>query len=146
METDDAKRFMEDIPGRLAHMDELGIDVQVLYPTIYIRRFCEKPETELAMSKSYNRWLADIWEQGKGRLRWTCMLPLSTMDEALKELRWSVEHGACGVTIRNIEDERLVVDPYFHPLFAEAERLNVPIAIHIGNSNAYIPGLWAGMG
>ena len=69
METDDAKRFMEDIPGRLAHMDELGIDVQILYPSIYIRRFCEKPETEVAMSKSYNRWLADIWQQAKGRLR-----------------------------------------------------------------------------
>ena len=30
MVTDDAKRYMEDIPGRVAHMDELGIDVQVL--------------------------------------------------------------------------------------------------------------------
>lgn len=27
MVTDDAKRYMEDIPGRIAHMDELGIDV-----------------------------------------------------------------------------------------------------------------------
>lgn len=144
MVTDEAKRFMEDIPGRLDHMDELGIDVQVLYPTIYIRRFCEKPETEVAMSKSYNRWLADIWSQGKGRLRWTCMLPLHTMDEALKELRWSVEHGACGVTMRPIEDDRLIVDPYFDPIFAEAERLNVPITAHIGNSNANMPGLYSG--
>ena len=146
MVTDDAKRFMEDIPGRLAHMDELGIDVQVLYPTIYIRRFCEKPETEVAMSRSYNRWLADIWDQGKGRLRWTCMLPLSTMEEALKELRWSVEHGACGVTMRAVEDERVIVDPYFHPVFEEAERLNVPITAHIGNSNSHMPGVWSGDG
>ena len=58
----------------------------------------------------------------------------------------SVEHGAVGVTMRNIEDERLIVDPYFHPVFAEAERLNVPITIHIGNSNSYMPGLWAGDG
>jgi hypothetical protein len=33
MVTDEAKRFMQDIPGRVAHMDELGIDIQVLYPT-----------------------------------------------------------------------------------------------------------------
>jgi predicted TIM-barrel fold metal-dependent hydrolase len=98
------------------------------------------------MSRSYNRWLADIWEQGKGRLRWTCMLPLSTMDEALKELRWSAEHGACGVTMRPIEDQRLIVDPYFDPVFAEAERLNIPITAHIGNSNAHIPGLYSGDG
>src|SRR3712207_8905191 len=47
--------------------------------------------SEIALSKSYNRWLADIWQQGKGRLRWTCILPLSTMDEAIQQLRWSVE-------------------------------------------------------
>ena len=143
MVMDQSKRLMEDIPGRLAHMDELGIDVQVLYPTIVTRRFCETPETEVALCKSYNRWLADIWAQAKGRLRWTCMLPLWTMDEALKELRWSVEHGACAVTMRAVEDERLIVDPYFDPLFAEAERLNVPIAIHIADSNVYLPGYYA---
>ena len=137
MVTDDAKRFMEDIPGRIAHMDELDIDVQVLYPTMYISRMCDLPETEIALAKSYNRWLADIWAQGKGRLRWTCILPLSTMDEAIEQLRWSVEHGCCGVTMRSIEGERLLIDEYFTPLYTEAERLNVPITVHIGNSNPY---------
>ena len=143
MVTDEAKRLMQDIPGRIAHMDELGIDVQILYPTIITRRFCDTPESEVALSRSYNRWLADIWEQGKGRLRWTCMLPLWTMDEALKQLHWSVEHGACGVTMRAVEDERLIVDPYFDPLYAEAECLNVPIAVHIADSNVYLPDYYA---
>ena len=146
MVTDDAKRYMEDIPGRVAHMDELGIDVQVLYPTMYIGRMCENPDTEVALSKSYNRWLADIWEQSKGRLRWTSILPLATMDEALDQLRWSAEHGACGVTMRTIEDERLLIDEYFYPVYEEAARLNQPIAIHIGNSNAYIRNLMANDG
>ena len=88
MVTDDAKRYMEDIPGRIAHMDELGIDVQVLYPTMYINRMCDEPETEVALARGYNRWLADIWDRSRGRLRWTCILPLSTPDEAAKELRY----------------------------------------------------------
>jgi len=137
MVTDDSKRYMEDIPGRLAHMDELGIDVQILYPTMYINRMCDRPETEIALSKSYNRWLADIWTQSKGRLRWTCILPLSTMDQAIEQLHWSVDHGCCGVTMRSIEGERLLIDDYFAPLYTEAERLNVPITVHIGNSNSY---------
>src|SRR6266508_1337732 len=137
MVTDDSKRYMEDIPGRVAHMVELGIDVQVLYPTMYIGRMCDEPETEIALSKSYNRWLADIWAQSKGRLRWTCILPLSTMDEAIKQLRWSMDHGCCGVTMRSIEGERLLIDPYFSPMYEEAQRLNAPITIHIGNSNSY---------
>jgi predicted TIM-barrel fold metal-dependent hydrolase len=137
MVTDDSKRYMEDIPGRVAHMDELGIDVQVLYPTMYINRMCDTTETDIALSKSYNRWLADIWEQGKGRLRWTCVLPLSDVDESLNQLRWSVERGACGITMRSIEGERLLIDDYFTPIYHEAERLNVPITVHIGNSNPY---------
>jgi hypothetical protein len=143
MVTDDAKRFMEDIPGRLAHIEELGIDVQVLYPTLYIGRICDQPETEVALARSYNRWLADIWAQGKGRLRWTCVLPLNTMDEALKELDFSREHGACGVTMRAIEDDRLIVDPYFFPLYEAASHLNLPITVHIGNSNPTYDAVWS---
>ena len=143
MVTDDAKRYMEDIPGRIAHMDELGIDVQVLYPTMYISRMCDRPETDVALARSYNRWLTDIWEQGDGRLRWTCVLPLSTMDEALNELRFSKEHGACGVTMRSLEDDRLLVDPYFFPLYEEAARLNLPITVHIGNSNPTYARIWS---
>ena len=142
MAIDEGKRLMEDIPGRIAHMDELNIDVQVLYPTMYISRMCDKPETEVALSRGYNRWLADIWRQGGGRLRWTAMLPMSTMEEALAELRYSVDNGACGVTMRSLEDDRVVVDPYFFPLYEEAARLNVPITVHIGSSNNYINELF----
>ncbi|MCH7608092.1 MAG: amidohydrolase family protein [Chloroflexi bacterium] len=143
MVTDDAKRYMEDIPGRIAHMDELGIDVQILYPTIYIRRMCDEPETEVALSRSYNRWLADIWEEGKGRLRWACMLPLRTIEEAINELHFSKEHGACGVSMRSIEDDRLLNDPSFFPLYEEAAKLDIPITVHIGNSNASSAAVWS---
>jgi uncharacterized protein len=135
MAVDPARREMDDVAGRVAHMDELGIDVQVLYPSIYISRMCDRPDTEIAMAKSYNRWLANIWEQSKGRLRWTCILPLATMDVAIEELRWAVQHGACGVTMRPVEDMRTLVNPYFNPIFEEAQNLDVPIAAHIGNSN-----------
>ncbi|MEK9659899.1 MAG: amidohydrolase family protein [Chloroflexota bacterium] len=143
MVTDSAKRFMDDIAGRVAHMDELEIDVQVLYPSMYIQRWCDTPQSEMAMSRAYNRWLAHIWEEGKGRLRWTCILPLSNMDEAIKEARWAKEHGACGITIRPIEGERLLVDEYYDPLYREAVALNMPIAVHIGNSNPMFPRLMA---
>ena len=143
MDVNAAYRTMDDVRGRLKHMDELGIDVQVLYPSMYIQRMCEKPETEIALAKSYNRWLADIWSQSDDRLRWTCILPHQTMDVALEELRWAVQHGCSGVTLRPIEDQRMIVDEYFYPLFEEAQRLNIPIAAHIGNSNLQFRNLMA---
>ena len=41
---------MDDINARLKHMDELDIDVQVLYPTIFLRPFTRRPELELAVT------------------------------------------------------------------------------------------------
>jgi hypothetical protein len=134
-EVPEAHKYMEDIPGRLAHMDELDIDIQLLYPTIYIQPVCDRPETEVALAKSYNRWLADIWRQSKGRLRWACVLPFSVMEEALKELPWALEHGACGIWARGLEGDKLLSDPFYFPLYQEAARLNVPITCHIANSN-----------
>jgi predicted TIM-barrel fold metal-dependent hydrolase len=57
------------------------------------------------------------------------------MEEVLKELRWAAEHGACGINMRPLETNRTLTDPYFYPLYQEAERLNLPVTIHIGNSN-----------
>ena len=38
MDTPRETREMENVQARLNHMDELGIDVQVLYPTIFIEQ------------------------------------------------------------------------------------------------------------
>ncbi len=134
-ETTLASRTMADVEGRLRHMDQLGIDAQVLYPTIYLQQITPRPDTEVALNRSYNRWLADIWRQGEGRLRWIVVPPLLRMDEALDQLRWSVENGACGVMLRGLEGDRMLINPYFFPLYEEAQRLNVPICIHAGGGN-----------
>ena len=48
MNTPQETREMENVPARLKHMDELGIDVQVLYPTMFIEQIADKPEWEIA--------------------------------------------------------------------------------------------------
>src|SRR5262249_25896088 len=79
----------ENVAVRLKHMDELGVDIQVLWPTLFLERVADRPEAEIAVCKSYNRWLADVWQQGQSRLRWVCVLPLQTMAEALDQLRFA---------------------------------------------------------
>jgi hypothetical protein len=61
MNTPRETREMENVPARLKHMDELGIDVQVLYPTIFIEQITDKPEWEIAICRGYNRWRAQRW-------------------------------------------------------------------------------------
>ena len=128
-------RELVDVPGRLRHMDQLGVDLHVIYPSI-LSPITDRPETELALSRGYNRQLANAWEQSD-RLRWAAVLPLMTMDKATEELRWARDHGACAVFIRSIEGARQLFDPYFFPLYETAQELDIPICVHasIGNQS-----------
>ncbi len=135
MATPQEAREMDDVEMRLNHMDELGIDVQVLHNTLWIERITDQPAAEIAICKSWNRWMADIWKKSAGRLRWVAVVPMMTIDEAIVQLREAKENGAVGVCMRPIEGDRFITDPYFFPLYEEAVRLNVPVVIHIANGN-----------
>jgi predicted TIM-barrel fold metal-dependent hydrolase len=134
-ETPTESREMADIAARLRHMDELGVDVQVLYPSVFLRPLTEKPAADLALARSYNRWLADIWAQAKGRLLWAAVLPLLDMEASLAELRWAKDHGACAVFVRGVEGTRKLSDPYFFPLYEAASEMDLPICPHSGNGS-----------
>lgn len=133
---------VRNIEARLRHMDELGVDVHVLYPTIFLSPFTTSPQVEAALYKSYNRWMADIWARAKDRLRWAVLAPTMTTDLAVKEIAWAKEHGACAVFMRGAEGGKVLSDPYFHPLYAEASRLDMPICIHAGNGSFSVEDLY----
>ncbi|MGZ8445666.1 MAG: amidohydrolase family protein, partial [Candidatus Binatia bacterium] len=128
-------REMRDVELRLAHMDKLGIDVQVLFNTMWIARVADKPEAELALCTSWNRWMADMWKAGKNRLRYSCVVPAMTLSEAVQQMRFAKEHGAVAVSLRPFENDRHLVDPYFYPIYEEATRLDLAIAVHIANGS-----------
>jgi predicted TIM-barrel fold metal-dependent hydrolase len=129
-ETPKEAREMDDISARLRHMDELDVDVQVLYPTIFLRPFTRRPELEWAVTRSYNRWLVDIWKRAPERLRWVAVLPLLSMDKALEEARFAKENGACGIFMRGLEGDKRLSDPHFFPLYEAAGRLDLPVCVH----------------
>ena len=136
-------REMADINRRLRHMDQLGVDVHVLYPSIFLGRGADRPDADVAICRGYNRWLADIWGRSEGRLRWVTVPPLLSMPDALDELRWGKEHGACGIFMRCVEGQRVLQDPYFFPLYEEATRLDLPVTVHIANSNQEMTALFS---
>lgn len=130
-----ATRELTDIPARLAHMDELNVDVQVLYPTLFLGGFTARAEVDTALTGAYNRWMADATQTSGGRLRWVALVPMLDIDEAVNQLRWAKENGACGVMKKGIECGRSASDPYFFPLYEEASRLDIPVCIHTGTGN-----------
>jgi predicted TIM-barrel fold metal-dependent hydrolase len=137
-------RTLGDVHARIAHMDELGVDIQVLYPTIYLTQISQNPAVDLALAKSYNRWLADMWSQADGRLRWIAVPPLLTMDAVPEQLRFAKEHGAVGVFMRGFEGDRQAADPSFFPMYEAAQELDLPITFHAGCGNPSFVDLTVG--
>ncbi|MGH7817693.1 MAG: amidohydrolase family protein, partial [Candidatus Binatia bacterium] len=126
---------MRDIEGRLRHMDELNIDVQVLYPSLFLRPLTAKPEVEFAICRSYNEWLVDICAKGKGRLKWVAVVPVIDIATAVAEVEYAKANGACGVFMRGLIDEKRLSNPFFFPLYEVAEKADLPICVHASTGN-----------
>ena len=136
MDTPQEAREMENVGVRLRHMDELGIDVQVLYPTIFIERMAERPEVEVALCRATTAGWPTSGSSGQGRLRWACVLPLLDMTEALEELEFAqgarrlrrlhARHRGQAPAARSRTSTRSTRKP---------SRLNMAIGVHIANAN-----------
>jgi len=126
-------REMSDLSIRLKHMDELGIDFQVIYPTFFITPISRRPDIDLAVARSYNRWMADIVNKAPDRFRWVVVPPLQNLEHMAEELKFGKEHNACGVYMRGLEAERSLSDPYFYSLYEQASALDLPVCVHSAN-------------
>jgi predicted TIM-barrel fold metal-dependent hydrolase len=125
-------KSLVDVPARLSDADRMGVDVQVVFPTLFIAHLTDDPELDVALAKAYNRWLADAHARGGDRLRWVCILPYTDIPACIEQLNWSRERGAVGFMARGIEGERSLAEEWFFPVYEEASRLNMPMTIHTG--------------
>jgi uncharacterized protein len=128
---------LSNIPGRLAHMDSLGVDVQVVFSTFFIRANIPRPVVEAALARSWNRWMAEKCEESGRRIRWALRAPVRMMDRAFEEMEFGKEHGAVGVHMQGRMSGMVLDDEYLFPLYAKAQDLDLAMCIHVGHD---IPG------
>jgi predicted TIM-barrel fold metal-dependent hydrolase len=128
-----ASREITDPKIRLADMDRLGIHIQVIYPTLFLIYLTDDAALETSLCRAYNKFLANVWAADEERLRWVAVLPLRSIEASLAEMRTAKENGATGVFFRGLEGNLPLDDPYFFPVYKEAENLDLPICIHTGS-------------
>ncbi|MEZ5499135.1 MAG: amidohydrolase family protein [Steroidobacteraceae bacterium] len=126
---------MTDPAERLKAMDRQGVDVHVIFPSLFLALAPESPAVELALSRAYNRFLADRCSGSGGRLRWVMHPAVNNMDETLKDIAWARRNGAVGVHLRGLEGDRPIDHPDFHRVFEVAQDLDMPICVHIGHAS-----------
>jgi predicted TIM-barrel fold metal-dependent hydrolase len=66
------------------------------------------------------------------------VVPTLDLDEAVRQIDFARRNGACAVYMRSIESNRLLHDPYFDPIFARAQDLDMPIGVHIANGTPWL--------
>jgi predicted TIM-barrel fold metal-dependent hydrolase len=126
---------MTDPDERMKAMDQQGVDVHVLFPSLFLALAPETPAVEQALTRAYNRFLADRCAGSRGRLRWVMLPSLKRMDETLHDMEWARRNGAVGVHLRGLEGDRPIDHPDFYPIFRVAQDLDMPVCVHIGNAS-----------
>jgi uncharacterized protein len=128
---------MRDVAQRLACMDEVGIDTQVVFPSLWLGCLAENVELEAALARSYNQFMATQCAQSNGRLRYVAILPWRHVDWAVQEIKRVKKLGSvAGIYARGVEWDRPLSHPEFWPIYEEAERQDLPITVHVGNGSS----------
>jgi aminocarboxymuconate-semialdehyde decarboxylase len=120
---------MFDYDLRLRAMDAAGVDIAVLSltgPNV----FWGTRETSIGAARIANAAYAEKQKQYPDRIRWVASIPWEYPDDAIAELTSARADGALGVaTLANIRGRDLI-DPLFTPVWAEIDRLGLPVFVH----------------
>ncbi|OBA75448.1 amidohydrolase [Mycobacterium sp. 1554424.7] len=116
--------------GRIAAMDDAGVDVAVLSLAAPGVEQLDGPEA-VRLARACNDELAKAVGRYPARLAGFAALPISAPAEAADELEHAVrEHGFLGAVINGHSQGVYLDDLYFDPVLSRAAALRVPIYLH----------------
>jgi uncharacterized protein len=147
----DAREREEDTPQERAYggpraslehwqslLDESGIKWSALYPSkgLAINNW-HSPEWGAALATGYNDWLSQNFTSKDARLKGIALLHLYDVDTAIAEMRRAVlELGFEGAVLMSSGLPHPLGNEMYFPLYEEAERMDIPLAVHAGSSDA----------
>lgn len=118
---------------RVALLDDWGVDMGVLFPTIGILPF---PTDDMALAsaycRAYNTWQAEFYQSIPDRVIPVAILNWLDRDAAVAELERCLRLGFRGLFVPpEVLDGRRPDDPYFDPLWERLAEAEVPGCLHV---------------
>ncbi|MFK7958307.1 MAG: amidohydrolase family protein [Lysobacterales bacterium] len=126
---------LDDVAARLKTMDNQSVDVQVIFSSLFLNIRCHRANAELALTRAYNRWIAERCSDSNNRLRWVFVPSLKNPQETIKDMRAAKNQGAVGVLFRGLEGDKYLDHADFDPVYRQAMELDLPICVHIGHGS-----------
>jgi predicted TIM-barrel fold metal-dependent hydrolase len=137
------KTYMDGCPlgsydpkARLKVMDEEGIDIALLYPTISIfwEGWVSDPKLATAYTRAYNRWLVDFCSYDKQRLFPVAHISLLDPEGAVEETIRAKKDGCVGVFLSPdmvARGWKHFDDPAFVRFWETVQDLDMPVGFHV---------------
>ena len=132
----DVDRGAFDPARRVELMDEQGVAVSVLFPTMTLG-LDDIPDAGFrsADARAYNSWISDFCRHDPLRLRYAAVLPLADIDWARAEIGRAVDDGASAVMLSPIPtpDGRDLGSPELDPVWAALVDAGLAAVVHASN-------------
>ncbi len=122
-------------PGaRLRRMDELGVDVEILYPTLALNGASqvEDPSLAGALARAYNRFAAEFAAADPRRLVPAIVAPMNHPGVAIQEIEYGRRELGLSLAVSNPTppDDIPWSDPRYDALWAALADLDVALTFH----------------
>jgi aminocarboxymuconate-semialdehyde decarboxylase len=121
---------MTNVAQRLADMDRVGIDVEVISlstPNVFFTDARHQPEIARMVNDAY----AELIAQHPTRFKGFASIPMDAPDAALAELHRAIDELKLnGVILLSNIGGKALTSPEYRPFFAEANRLKLCILLH----------------
>ena len=125
---------------RLADMDSLGVDVQVLSTNAVLYSYDKDPEAATAMARDCNDYVSQLTVDHPDRFAGLATLPLQDIPASIDEIeRCVTQLGLKGAMIGDHVNGRTFDDPKFMPFWKACEELGAMILIHQGGPTIVSP-------
>ena len=118
---------------RLADMNSLGVDVQVLSTNSYFYKYDEDPKVVTAMDMEANDYVSQLVKDHPDRFAGFCNLPMQDVKASIAELERGVTKlGLKGAMIGDHVNGKNYDEKAFLPFWKTVEQLGAVILVHQG--------------
>ena len=134
-----------DAQARLALMDQTGIDVSVLFPTLGL--IWEPGAKDVGLSaaycRAYNNWIVDFCSADPQRLVPVAHIVLLDINEAITEVKRVAALGVKGVFVCAAPANKLAFwDRAYDPLWSVLQEHDLPIGFHTAVHEDFLGHQW----
>ena len=124
---------------RIADMNSLGVDVQVLSTNAFFYCYDKDASTVTTMAKECNDYVAQLIKDRPDRFSGFATLPMQDVSASVAELERSMNMGLKGAMIGDHVNGKTFDEPEFMPLWKAAEASGAVMLIHQGGDTIVSP-------